>query len=80
MADISAWLSSWFFPVVMPFVLGYLIWLAFAGKWTVINRANHPAVFWTAIVVWGLSFVNFVWLDLAVIVRQALRIVNHNGG
>ncbi len=67
--------GEWLFPVVMPFVLGRLLWLANSGRWDVINRTNHPGVFWSAVLIWGLSFAGFVLVDLIVIAQQAARVL-----
>jgi hypothetical protein len=74
-----ATVGEWFFPLVMPFVLGRLLWLANSGRWQVINLANHPGVFWTAVTVWGLSFAGFLGLDLILAVQQVVRLLHGSG-
>jgi hypothetical protein len=63
----------------MPFVLGRLLWLANSGRWAVINRTNHPGVFWWAVVIWGLSFAGFVLVDLFAVAQQAARVFHPSG-
>lgn len=73
-------LLAWAWRLGMPVVLARLLFLAWSGRYQVINRTAHPGFFWGAIVVWGLSLAAFVVGDLILLAALAVRLSHPAAG
>ncbi|CAN5765243.1 hypothetical protein BH11PSE1_BH11PSE1_16890 [soil metagenome] len=72
-------IGEWIYAVMVPLVLGRLIWIASSGQWQIINRVTHPRVYWCAVSIWGLLLAAFVALDFTYVARLIARLSDGAG-